>query len=142
MGGTSKGTGPDLDFLAASGHEAARVADATDTTLRAIDAALSPIISERGMAALYRRSLFLIRHERPWLDPAFAANAAPGDYEALRSALAGQTDADALQGAGALLSTFHGLLVSLIGQSLTDRLLGSILDQTLSSGAAVQDVSP
>jgi hypothetical protein len=142
MGGTSKGTGPNLDLLVVSGHEAARVADATNTTLRAIDAALSPIISERGVAALYRRSLFLIRHERPWLEPAYAADAAPGDYEALRSALSGQNDADALQGANALLSTFHGLLAGLIGQSLTDRLLGSILDQTLSSGAAVQDVSP
>ena len=142
MGGTYKGSRPNLDFLIAGGREAARVAEATNTTLRAIDAALSPIISERGVAALYRRCLFLIRHERPWLDPVYAADAGPGDYDALRSALSQQNDADALHGADALLSTFHGLLVSLIGESLTDRLLGSILEPTLSSGDAVQDVSP
>jgi hypothetical protein len=118
------------------------VAEATITTLLAIDAALSPIISERGVAALYRRSLFLIRHDRPWLDPAYAAEALPGDYAALGGALSGQNDADALRGADALLSTFHDLLVSLIGASLTERLLGSIFEKTPSSGDAVKDISP
>lgn len=142
MGGTSPGSRPILTILTASGPEAARVAEATAMTLRAIDAELSPIISERGVAALYRRSLFLVRHQRPWLDPVYAVDAAPGDYDALRNALSQQDDTDALQGADALLSTFHDLLVSLIGESLTDRLLGSILGKTLSSGDAVQDISP
>lgn len=142
MGGTPRGSRPTLAILAARGHEAARVAEATTTTLLAIDAALSPIISERGVAALYRRSLFLIRQGRPWLDPVYAADPAPGDYSALRSALSEQDDGDALHVADELLRTFHGLLVSLIGESLTARLLGSILEKTPSSGDAVQDISP
>lgn len=105
MGGTTQGSRPILALLTAGGHEARRVAEATKTTLLAIDAALSPIISERGVAALYRRSLFLIRQDRPWLDPVYAVNALPGDYDALQSALSLQNDADALQGADALLRT-------------------------------------
>jgi hypothetical protein len=142
MGGTSPGSRPILTILTAGGPEAARVAEATTTTLLAIDAELSPIISERGVAALYRRSLFLIRQDRPWLDPVYAMDAVPGDYEALRNALAQQDDAGALDGAHALLRTLHELLASLIGESLTERLLGRILEKTPSSGGAVQDFSP
>ena len=139
MGRTSPGSRPILAILTASGHDATGVAEATTSTLRAIDGALSPIISERGVAALYRRSLFLIRQNRPWLDSVYAVDATPGDYDALRIALSQQSDGDALHGADALLRTFHDLLVSLIGESLTGRLLGSILEQTPSSGDAVQD---
>lgn len=141
MGGTTQGSRPILALLTAGGHEAIRVAEATKTTLLAIDAALSPIISERGVAALYRRSLFLIRQDRPWLDPVYAVNALPGDYDALQSALSLQNDADALQGADALLRTLHDLLATLIGESLTDRLLGTIFKTAHSSGDAVQDIS-
>lgn len=142
MGRTSPGSRPTLAILTASGDHAAGVAEATTSALRAIDGALSPIISERGVAALYRRSLFLIRHDRPWLDAVYAADAAPGDYDALRNALSKQNDADALQGANALLHTIRELLASLIGVSLTERLLGTILEKTPSSGDAVQDISP
>ena len=79
MSGNSPGSRPILGILSASDAEAARVAEATTVVLGAIDAALSPIISERGVAALYRRSLFLIRHDRPWLDAVYAADANCGN---------------------------------------------------------------
>lgn len=142
MSGNSPGSRPILGILSANGAEAARVAESTTVVLCAIDAALSPIISERGVAALYRRSLFLIRHDQPWLDSVYAADAVPGDYVALRDALSQQNDADALRGADALLHTLRDLLASLIGVSLTERLLGTILGTTPSSGDAVQDISP
>jgi hypothetical protein len=130
-----------LATLSAQGGDSSRIADRTIAALHAIDGALSPIISERGVAALYRRCLFLTRHGRPWLDAAYAADHPLGDYSGLRVALSGRSNSEALNGANALLNTFHGLLVSLIGSPLTERLLRSILEIP-SSGDAVQDVSP
>ena len=106
--------------------------------MRSIDVALAPIISQRGVAALYRRSLFLVRPGHPWLVTVYDAAAIPGDFDALHGAVAGQSAHVALDGTAALLTTFHDLLTSLIGESLTARLLHSIWDMP-SSGDAVQD---
>ncbi len=129
-----------LTQLSTDGTDASRIASGTIATLHAMDAALAPIISQRGVAALYQRSLFLIRPDFPWLVAVYEGALVPGDFSTLQSALAEQSAEDAMLGTTALLNTFHDLLSTLIGESLTERLLGPIY-VTTSSGDAVQDIA-
>ena len=107
----------------------------------AIDGALSPIIGARGIAALYKRSVHLVLADHPWLAAAYEGALQPGDFASLRAALSQQNAQNAAAAHDAVLKTFQDLLDSLIGRSLTQRLLQTARDQ-LSSGAAVQDQSP
>jgi hypothetical protein len=130
-----------LAQLAAEGANAGRIADGAVSIWRDIDAALSPIIGQRGVAALFKRSLHLTRADFPALATMHDGEMQPGDFGALRSALSQQTSADAATANGALLQAFCDLLTSLIGGSLAERLLRSV-ENNLSSGHAVQDTSP
>lgn len=121
--------------------DTARIADTAISTWRDIDAALSPIIGQRGVAALYKRSLDLTRADYPWLAAVHDAALQPGEFAALRTALLQRTSTDAAAANGALLRTFGNLLSNLIGGSLTERLLGFVWDNP-SSGHAVQETSP
>ena len=117
------------------------IADAAVAVWKAIDGALSPVIGARGNAALYKRSLHLARAQHTWLAVAFEGAVQPGDYSALRAALAQQTATDASQAQDALLRIFNDLLADLIGRSLTRRLLQAAWSPN-SYGNAVQDDSP
>ena len=88
-----------------------------------LDAALSPIVGPRGVEALGQRSLKLISTLHPWL--AAGQPGEPTRFEPLRLAplLAQHSNEEAQAAGNAFLQTFHGLLSSLIGLSLTDRLL-------------------
>lgn len=114
------------------------VADSAVSTWRAVDAALSPIIGQRGVAALFKRSLFLIRADHPWLAAIYVGGLPPDDFESLRFALMQHSSSNAIAANAALLKSFHDLLAHLIGASLTERLLQSIWPLP-SSGAAAQD---
>lgn len=115
---------------------APHVADATVAAWQAIDAALSPIIGQRGVAALYLRSLHLNRPVHPGLPAATEGLQSSMDTGALKSALAQQDAAGAAAAGGAVLQTFHELLTTLIGPSLTERLLRSIWVDFLSASPA------
>ena len=117
---------------------AAQVADATVAVWREVDAALNSVIGLRGVAALYRRSLFLQRCDYPWLASAVSGPDTAMDLAALKAALAQQDSAVAAAAGGATLQTFHELLISLVGPSLTERLLRSVWT-TFSSGSPAQD---
>ena len=137
----TRGIQTTLAQLAAEGADSVRVAQIAVSSLIAINAALAPIVSDRGVGALYRRSLFLIRSGFPWLSGVYEGALMPGEFAPLQAALTRQTGAEAVRATEALLRTFHDLLTSLIGGSLTERLLGSVWDNH-SSGDAVQDTSP
>jgi len=128
-----------LARLAGEGMDVERIATGAASVWRAIDGALSPIVGQGGVAALYKRSLYLTRSEHACLGGVYEA-APASDYSALQSALSQQTTTDAVAAVRALLHTFHELLTHLIGESLTERLLRSAWD-THSSGQAVQDHS-
>ncbi|MBA3486402.1 MAG: hypothetical protein H0T88_04295, partial [Lysobacter sp.] len=49
------------------GADAAQVADALDELLRQIDAGLTPVIGQRGVALLYKRAVFLSVADHPWM---------------------------------------------------------------------------
>lgn len=130
-----------LRSIPAGGADPQGIADAAVAVWTAIDGALSPVIGPRGNAALYKRSLHLARAEHPWLAAAYEGAVQPGDYGALRAALAQQAPADASKAQDELLHIFHDLLADLIGRSLTERLLQAAWPPH-SYGNAVQDDSP
>lgn len=119
---------------------AAQVADATVAVWRDIDAALTSVIGARGVAALYRRSLFLHRRGLPWLAGALEAPDNAIDLAALKSTLAQQDSAVAAATGGATLQTFYELLTNLVGASLTERLLRTVW-ATLLGGTPAKDTS-
>jgi hypothetical protein len=134
-----------LPLRVAEDADAARIAEAIVAAWQEIDRVLAPIIGSRGVAALYKRSLHLTAHSHAWL-------AAPqsGSHEvvpvtmsldALRARLAHQDAARGAAGGEAFLRTFYDLLTTLIGPSLTGRLLHSVWTTHL-SGPPAQDTSP
>lgn len=134
----------DIQRIAASlarrsgtGAEAAHVADVVVQTFHAIDAALSPTLGVRGVAALRNRSLHLAARTQPWLLVA-PNRPADTDWNALCAVLSSQTPAAAAHGGAVLLNSFHALLTSLLGPSLTKRLLRSVWI-TLSDDLTPQD---
>ena len=120
---------------------AAQIADATVATWQEIDTALTPIIGQRGVAALYKRSLYLNRPAHPCLAGMVEGVQKTLDLAALKSVLARQNAANAAAAGGAVLQTFHELLTSLIGPSLSERLLRSVWINFM-SGPPAQDISP
>jgi hypothetical protein len=111
---------------AGKGADVGQIADAIVATWQKIDVAVSPIIGQRGVAALYKRSLYLTGQAHPWLAGMHENVQADMDLEALKSALVQQGSTNAAAAGGALLQTFHKLLTTLVGSSLTERLLRSV----------------
>ncbi|MEW5715190.1 hypothetical protein SAMN04490186_5373 [Pseudomonas grimontii] len=109
--------------------------------LQDIDAALTPIIGQQGAVALLRRSLRLsvLTHSR-LADTYDRVQAAP-DLSDLKALLIEQTEADALFFGEVLLTTFYTLLTTLIGASLTARLLRDVWEPSLSDTPS-QEQSP
>jgi hypothetical protein len=123
------------------GVSAKQVAAMVASAFRGIDQALVPIIGQRGVAALYKRSVQLASHVHPWLPRPREGVHPPMDVSALTTELALQSPASAAAAGDQLLQTFGELLISLIGSSLTDRLLRPVW-ATLLSGASAQESTP
>ncbi|MBV6749497.1 hypothetical protein KV580_04265 [Pseudomonas chlororaphis] len=104
-------------------------------------AALTAIIGQQGVAALYRRSLHLSTSTHPRLAGAYDSVQGSMDLTALSSVLAEQSEADALFFGEVLLTTYYELLTTLIGPSLTARLLSSVWEPSLSDTPS-QENSP
>lgn len=97
-----------------------------EATLRAWQEAerrLVPIIGEGGFRILFARSLHLTRRDFPWLARVPLATRRP--FADLQASLAHEKPEQAKAGSRALLATFTGLLHALIGEALTNRLIGS-----------------
>jgi hypothetical protein len=119
-----------------------RVGEEIVAVWTAIDAALSPIIGHRGVAALYTRSLQVTSTSHPWLSNTRADSLGSMNLESLKSNLSQQHSATAAAAAGgALLQTFRDLLATLVGPSLAERLLRTVWDTSL-SGLSAQDTTP
>jgi hypothetical protein len=110
-------------------------------TWEEIDAALTPIIGKRGVVALYRRSLFLVEATHPWLSGMHQGAQDDFNLPTLKSVVVQQDRSTAQMGGTALLHTFQELLTTLVGLSLTERLLRSVWTPS-PSDAPVQDSSP
>lgn len=106
-----------------------------------IDDALTPILGKGGVAALYKRTLYLTGTAHPWLALRREDLSTGVDLAALKAVLSQQASAAAAAGGNDFLQTFHMLLTSLVGPSLTERLLRSVWARP-SSGSPAQDTSP
>ncbi|ROM94687.1 hypothetical protein BK658_18955 [Pseudomonas brassicacearum] len=106
-----------------------------------MDAALTPIIGQQGGAALYRRSLHVCASAHPRLAVIWDRLPAGMDLTALTFVLVEQSEADALFFGEVLLTTFYELLTTLIGPSLTARLLRGVWEPSLSDTPS-QENSP
>ncbi len=113
------------------------VADAAVARWESMVNALTPVLGQRGVAALYRRTLNVAGRTHPCLLQAFEVTE-PIRFEQLRKVLLEQPTDSAAMATDASIQTFHELLNSLIGIPLTQKLLGSLWSPTL-SGSPVQD---
>ena len=126
---------------AREGADPPTIAAAAVSIWHDIDVALAPIIGQPGVAALYKRSLYLTLADHSCLVTAYEGSLRPGEFAGLDIALSQQTPAEASAAIIALLNTFHDLLTHLIGGSLLERLLRSVRDKPF-NGDAVKDTSP
>ena len=127
-----------LAHRAGAAATASQIADATFAAWQGIDSALTPIIGQRGVAALYKRSLHLNLRARPCLAAAIDGAQALLDLGPLKSTMAQQSADDAAAIGGDILQTFYELLTTLVGPSLTARLLRPVW-ATFLGGPRAQD---
>jgi len=111
-----------LERRAVDFSDAGEIAKATSDTWNQMAAQLEPVIGTHGVEALFKRSLHLTSATFPWLAP---PDEDLGDTLPARVAirLAGCEADTAAQASYSLLVTFTELLATLIGHSLTKRLL-------------------
>jgi len=131
----------EMNWRFQEGADAAQIADEVAAILQAMNAVLTPIIGQRGVAAIYTRGLHLSISVHPWLQACQEGIHAPMDSTALKSVLAQQSPTDAAVGGKAVLQRVFDILVSLIGPSLTEQLLRPAWEEHL-SGRTAQDISP
>lgn len=119
----------DLARLASEGSSE-RIAYRAALAWRNLHAALSPIIGHGGVVALFKRSVSMTRTTHPWLASMPEELERPGDFTALQTVLSQQASVEAAAGNRAVLQTFLDILTSLIGESLAERLLSSVWDDS------------
>ncbi len=116
---------------AAAGDDTEALAEASMNMWREIAFQLGPIIGEGGVGSLYARSLHLTSARFPWLaavQTGLKGRAQQTDWPFmdLRASLESHTPAEIGAASSAHLVAFIELLASLIGDSLTARLLRSL----------------
>lgn len=120
--------------------DTASIAQAIVSTLQAMDAALIPIIGQQGVAALYRRSLHLCASQHPRVAHISDRVQTALDLKDLSSELVKESKADTLFFGEVMLTTYYELLTTLIGPSLTARLLRDVWRPSLSDTSAQENL--
>jgi hypothetical protein len=103
-------------------------ANATAATWRLLGAQLAPVIGARGLEVLFDRALRMTSATFPWLavDGGSGAGSGAGLLPGVVELLACQRPAEAAEASYTLFLTFTELLMTLIGESLTTRLLAPV----------------
>ncbi|MFC5582395.1 hypothetical protein [Rhodanobacter terrae] len=133
-----QGVQPMFARLAAESADAARIAEIAVSIWDDVGEALAPIIGQSGVGALFRRSIYLTRIAHPCLQVVDERALASGGLAVLQTVLAQQDSTEAAAVNAALLQNFQEVLITLIGASLTSRLLRPVWEIT-SSGDAAQE---
>lgn len=102
------------------------VAQATFIIWNLVADRLTPVIGTKGVDILFRRSLHLTNLSFPWLSMAEEYEDTPSLLSTTKARLASRETIDSTEAGCTLLITFTELLKTLIGESLTGRLLGTI----------------
>lgn len=115
-----------LAQCAGEAADASAVAEAAISTWHAVSLRLAPVIGVQGVDVLFRRSLHLTGKTFPWMVIAGYQASNKVLLDSLQVRVAGCEAALAIEASATLLETFTGLLASLIGESLTERLLAPV----------------
>jgi hypothetical protein len=107
--------------------DAGMVAEATLNILRQMAAWLAPVIGGRGVDVILRRALQLTSRAFPCLVIAGDQGDSAVLLANLKANLAASATNDAMEAGHALLVSFTELLSTLVGESLTKRLLSPVL---------------
>ena len=110
----------------AAPDEASTIAEATLDTWQRVADRLAPVIGAGGVDALFSRSLHVTSKTFPWLAMAGNDGSSAALLTGLKARLADQEPAAAAEASDALLGNFTELLTTLIGASLTERLLAPV----------------
>ena len=102
------------------------VALATFQTWRQMAERVEPVIGARGVEILFGRALHLTTKVFPWLVTAGAHGVGAAFLASLQTCFAAQELLIASDAGSALLTMFADLLANLVGDSLTERLLGVV----------------
>jgi hypothetical protein len=115
-----------LMHRARDARDASTVAETTLSIWQQVAARLALIIGGRGVDVLFRRGLHLTSTAFPWLAIAEDHRNSAALLASLKARLAGREPDVAAEASIALLATCTDLLATLIGESLTDSLLGPV----------------
>ena len=124
-----------LEQKAGEGADALQIADFIVRAWQMIEAALTPIIGQRSVATLYKRSFYLASRHHPWLMDVHEGMQTSMDLATLKSRLLEHNGAEAAAAGGAALQMFHEVLTNLLGSLLTERLLRSVWTDLLPAPA-------
>lgn len=119
-----------LEHRLGENASSAQIAEAIDEIWREIDSVLTPILGHQGVVALHNRSLHLTSLLHPCLNGLHEGMHAEMDLAALNAVLAQRCDLTSDIGDD-LLQMFYELLASLVGHSLTERLLRPVWENSL-----------
>lgn len=108
---------------AGSAADAAALAAAAQRAYDDLAQVSVPLIGQVGVDALTGRTLYLAQRQYPWLIDTREPDQWNGPFAQIRFCLERQDPTIAAEAAGAVLTTFSGLLVTFIGENLTARLL-------------------
>ena len=92
---------------------------------RRIAQQLCPLIGESGFCALFGRAIHVIGPDYAWLAPQQPCRSPEQLFASLARSMSTVEAGHAAAANGALLHTFTQLLATLIGETLTERLLAS-----------------
>jgi hypothetical protein len=120
--------------------DASRIAKATSDTWNLMAVQLVPVVGALGVEALFKRSLHLASSTFPWMKPSDEETGSASLPARVMILLAGREPDTAVQASYSLLETFTELLATLIGHSLTKRLLAPAWISP--SRAAEQETTP
>ena len=121
--------------------DASSIARMAVSMWRDVGVALSPIIGHTGVEALFKRSVHLARSAHPCLATVLEDKTQSDALAPLQTVLSHQTSTTAVAANIALLQSFQDLLTSLIGLSLTERLLRPVWDKPSGSHAEQDTMS-
>jgi hypothetical protein len=118
-----------LQHRAARLPDAKAISEATGVTWRLVEALLVPVIGARGLDVLFRRALQQTSFAFPWIAAAADPGGSLGPLPSLMASLAAQDSATGAEATSALLMSFVESLATLLGDSLTERLLAPLWEQ-------------
>lgn len=118
------------------GDEISAIANAVVSMFQDINVRLTPIIGLKGVAALHRRGLLLTINKNTALAQPYLGMVVALDLSHFRSLLLAQAPIEATRFGQLLLKTTYGLLVTLIGSALCERLLYTVWEHPLSAAPA------